>query len=125
MREPLGRPRERRWPDVARRPVVPPRPGTHLEDLDDIIGFVERVTGQAGAEEPEGLPEGALGAEDLGTDLDSVLRGILDEAAAGEAGGGPRGGRTTRMTGGSRHSRAPATHGSEATARARAQRHTA
>jgi putative hydrolase len=54
-------------------------------DLDDIIGFVERVTGQAGPEEPaKGLPEGALGAEELGTDLDSVLRGILDEAAGGE-----------------------------------------
>ena len=60
------------------------------EDLDDIIGFVERAAGQAGADKPvEGLPESTLGAEDLGTDLDSVLRGILDEAAAGEADGSP------------------------------------
>ena len=60
------------------------------EDLDDIIGFVERAAGQAGADKPvEGLPESTLGAEDLGTDLDSVLRGILDEAAAGEAGSSP------------------------------------
>ena len=59
-------------------------------DLDDIIGFVERVTGKPGQRShAKGLPEGALGAEDLGTDLDSVLRGILDEAAAGEAGRGP------------------------------------
>ena len=58
-------------------------------DLDDIIGFVQRVTGEAGAEEPAtALPEGALGVEDLGTNLDSVLRGILDEAAAGQAGRG-------------------------------------
>ena len=60
------------------------------EDLDDIIGFVERATGQASAEQPmEGLSDSALGAEALGTDLDSVLRGILDEAAADEAGGSP------------------------------------
>jgi putative hydrolase len=50
-------------------------------DLDDIIGYVDRAAGRSPAEEPgEGLPEGALGSEDLGTDLDSVLRGILDEA---------------------------------------------
>jgi putative hydrolase len=54
-------------------------------DLDDIIGYVDRVSGRSRAEDPsEGLPEGALGSEDLGTDLDSVLRGILDEAAGGK-----------------------------------------
>jgi hypothetical protein len=40
-------------------------------DLDDPIGYVERATGRG--EEPSG--EGAIGA-----DLDSVLKGILDEA---------------------------------------------
>jgi putative hydrolase len=74
--------RDGRWshPDLA------PTSG----DLDDIIGFVERATGQARPEEPvQGLPEGALGAEELGTDLDSVLRGILDEAAAGDVDNSP------------------------------------
>ena len=37
-------------------------------DLDDPIGYVERVTGAADA----------LGSPELGTDLDSVLRGILE-----------------------------------------------
>src|SRR5699024_6292303 len=58
------------------------------DDLDDIIGYVERAAGRTDADERlEGLPEGALGSEDLGTDLDSVLRGILDEAAAGDSAG--------------------------------------
>jgi putative hydrolase len=72
--------RDGRWshPDLA----------PNSDDLDDIIGFVERATGHAGADQPMvGLPESTLGDEDLGTDLDSVLRGILDEAAAGESGG--------------------------------------
>jgi putative hydrolase len=72
--------RDGRWshPDLA----------PNSDDLDDIIGFVERATGPAGADQPMvGLPESTLGDEDLGTDLDSVLRGILDEAAAGESGG--------------------------------------
>ena len=47
-------------------------------DLDDIIGYVDRASGKAPVDEPltglEGLPD------DLGADLDSVLRGILDEA---------------------------------------------
>lgn len=59
-------------------------------DLDDIIGYVERATGRGTADEPlEGLPVGALGSEDLGTDLDSVLRDILDEAAAGDSADAP------------------------------------
>lgn len=61
--------RDGRWahPDLA--------PTAH--DLDDPIGFVERATGHA--------PE--PGGEGLEADLDSVLRGILDEAARS----GPRG----------------------------------
>jgi putative hydrolase len=47
-------------------------------DLDDPIGYVERVTG--GGATLEGVPTDALGSPELGTDLDSVLRGILDEA---------------------------------------------
>ncbi|MGW5239615.1 zinc-dependent metalloprotease [Monashia sp. NPDC004114] len=47
-------------------------------DLDDPIGYVERVTG--GGATLEGVPSDALGSPELGTDLDSVLRGILDEA---------------------------------------------
>src|SRR6478672_1818174 len=46
-------------------------------DLDDVIGFVERATGE-GAAGAEGAPE-AVGAG-LGDDLDSVLQGILEEA---------------------------------------------
>src|SRR6476659_9155522 len=46
-------------------------------DLDDVIGFVERATGE-GAAGAGGAPE-ALGAG-LGDDLDSVLQGILEEA---------------------------------------------
>ncbi len=46
-------------------------------DLDDVIGFVERATGE-GAAGAEGGPE-AVGAG-LGDDLDSVLQGILEEA---------------------------------------------
>lgn len=51
-------------------------------DLDDLIGYVERVTGTAAAASTEDLPAGALGSAELGTDLDSVLRDILDNAAA-------------------------------------------
>jgi putative hydrolase len=47
-------------------------------DLDDPIGYVERVTG--GGSTLEGVASDALGSPELGTDLDSVLRGILDEA---------------------------------------------
>jgi putative hydrolase len=47
-------------------------------DLDDPIGYVERVMGTGAA--IEGVPAEALGSAELGTDLDSVLRGILDEA---------------------------------------------
>ncbi|MEW1953906.1 zinc-dependent metalloprotease [Terrabacter sp. NPDC080008] len=52
-------------------------------DLDDVIGFVERATGESGTAKtasegatpvPEGLGEG------FGADLDSVLKGILEEA---------------------------------------------
>ena len=58
------------------------------EDLDDIIGYVERAAGRTPADDSAAdLPEGALGAADLSADLDSVLRDILDEAAAGGAGG--------------------------------------
>lgn len=46
-------------------------------DLDDLIGFVERATGE-GAARAAGTPE-AVGAG-LGDDLDSVLQGILEEA---------------------------------------------
>src|SRR6476469_9149039 len=46
-------------------------------DLDDVIGYVERATGE-GAAGAEGAPE-AVGAG-LGDDLDSVLQGILEEA---------------------------------------------
>src|SRR6476469_5510652 len=46
-------------------------------DLDDVIGYVERATGE-GAAGAGGAPE-ALGAG-LGDDLDSVLQGILEEA---------------------------------------------
>lgn len=48
-------------------------------DLDDLIGYVERVTGGSAAPEASG---DAFGSAELGTDLDSVLKGILDEAAA-------------------------------------------
>jgi putative hydrolase len=47
-------------------------------DLDDPIGYVERVTAGAML---EGMPSEAFGSPELGTDLDSVLRSILDEAA--------------------------------------------
>ncbi len=47
-------------------------------DLDDLIGYVQRVTGGGGT--IEGVPADALGSPELGTDLDSVLRGILEEA---------------------------------------------
>jgi putative hydrolase len=57
-------------------------------DLDDPIGFVERCTG--GGETPSELPGGDLGSDELGTDLDSVLRGILEEADRDNGGpGGP------------------------------------
>src|SRR6478736_4862176 len=46
-------------------------------DLDDLIGYVERATGE-GAAGAEGAPE-AVGAG-LGHDLDAVLQGILEEA---------------------------------------------
>lgn len=46
-------------------------------DLDDLIGYVERATGE-GAAGVVGAPE-AVGAG-LGDDLDSVLQGILEEA---------------------------------------------
>jgi putative hydrolase len=50
-------------------------------DLDDPIGYVERITGSgAHGDSHDGLPEGALGSAELGTDLDSVLRDILDNA---------------------------------------------
>ncbi|HEU5144011.1 MAG TPA: zinc-dependent metalloprotease [Dermatophilaceae bacterium] len=60
--------RDSRWahPDIA--PTA--------ADLDDIIGYVERATGS------EPVRETASGSEsdDLTADLDSVLKGILDEA---------------------------------------------
>ena len=58
-------------------------------DLDDPIGFVERATAD-GSGVARGA--GAEGGERLGDDLDSVLRGILDEAdrARGDEGGAAR-----------------------------------
>ena len=50
-------------------------------DLDDPIGFVDRVTGESGG--PAGAVTGQLEGEtgaDLGSDLDSVLRGIFEDA---------------------------------------------
>lgn len=56
-------------------------------DLDDIIGFVERAAGRAPtAAAGEAVPDDTLGSADLSADLDSVLRDILDEAAAGGSG---------------------------------------
>ncbi|MEO6998351.1 MAG: zinc-dependent metalloprotease [Terracoccus sp.] len=51
-------------------------------DLDDLIGFVERASG-SGPERPTDSPDAPvaeLGDASLGADLDSVLKGILDEA---------------------------------------------
>ena len=59
-------------------------------DLDDPIGFVERATGGGTA---EGLPAGADGVDDgFGADLDSVLKGILDDADRERGTGGTEGG---------------------------------
>ena len=66
-------------------------------DLDDPIGYVERATGAGPREQ---APVGQPGEAGLGADLDSVLRGILEEAdrerrgdsPAGGSGGGPDGG---------------------------------
>lgn len=60
--------RDSRWahPDLA----------PSAADLDDIIGYVERSTGVEAAE----APGAEARSESLSEDLDSVLKGILDEA---------------------------------------------
>ncbi len=55
-------------------------------DLDDLIGYVERASGTgSGEDRREAPPEtgAALDSESLSADLDSVLKGILDEAERG------------------------------------------
>lgn len=51
-------------------------------DLGDVIGYVERATG-SGSERAAGAD--AFGSAELGTDLDAVLQGILEDADRGDA----------------------------------------
>lgn len=55
-------------------------------DLDDLIGYVERASGGGSGEdrrEAQSETGEALDSETLSADLDSVLKGILDEAERG------------------------------------------
>lgn len=62
-------------------------------DLDDLIGFVERATGASPQRVSDGpdAPPDELGGAELGADLDSVLKGILDEAERSGASGSTSG----------------------------------
>ena len=62
-------------------------------DLDDLIGFVERATGTgtARAAGDSDAPADELDPAGLGADLDSVLKGILDEAERSDGASGDTG----------------------------------